>query len=104
MSDTQQMPEACPFCGATLWAYVNDMAVFSCGQEMGMRSEGCLQNEIANLTRDLTAARARIKRLEAAGDALIGVLRDTEDQDFCDWVDKARDAETAWTAAKEATP
>jgi hypothetical protein len=46
------------------------MAVFLCGTEMGMRSEGCLRNQIENLTRDLTAARERIKRLEEAGDGL----------------------------------
>jgi len=127
VSDTKPS-EACPFCGAKLWAMVSGLPVFECGNDnvAGTRGEGCFRGEIERLKAELEKAkearnriahetraplligietlRARIKRLEAAGDALIGVLRDTEDQDFCDWVDKARDAETAWTAAKEATP
>jgi len=89
MSDTKT--EKCQFCGAEMWAYVNDMAVFKCGQEMGMRSEGCLENEIANLNRDLTAARERIKRLEEAGDRAI--LKSY-----------LPDRLAVWTAAKEAKP
>jgi hypothetical protein len=102
MSDTKT--EKCQFCGSELWAYVNDMAVFKCGNEMGMRSKGCLENEIANLTRDLTAARERIKRLEKAGDALEHASVVSEAGEDPNGFEKLLIAQRAWTAAKEAKP
>jgi chromosome segregation ATPase len=44
------------------------MAVFLCGTEMGMRSEGCLRNQIENLTRDLTAAKNERNDIQQAMD------------------------------------
>ncbi|NBW12826.1 MAG: hypothetical protein EBR82_32860 [Caulobacteraceae bacterium] len=92
MSDTKT--KKCQFCGSELWAYVNDMAVFKCGQEMGMRSEGCLENEIANLTRDLTAANAEIARLKAGGCA-----RDQRTTQFCAEVLKLQEENATFRSA-----
>ena len=92
MSDTKT--EKCQFCGSELWAYVNDMAVFKCGQEMGMRSEGCLKNEIANLNRDLTVANAEIARLKAGGCA-----RDQRTTQFCAEVLKLEEENATFRSA-----
>jgi hypothetical protein len=67
MSDTQQMPEACPFCGAearTDWG-------FRCGSGPTVakpeRSIRCRDAERDRLTRDLTAAREQAKKAADEG-------------------------------------
>ena len=61
-------------------------------------------NIIGALTAKLERANERIRRLEEAGNALVNVLRHTEGQDYCDWIDNAHDAEQGWRDAKEAKP
>jgi hypothetical protein len=45
-----------------------------------------------------------LRRLENAGDALWDVLYDSEEQDYCDWIDNAHDAMHGWAKAKGAKP
>jgi len=50
-----------------------------------------------------TEALVRIKRLEEAGDALVKLLNDDEDNSsLMEWMEKANDVEARWVKAKEA--
>jgi len=92
MSDTQQIPEACPFCGCGM-TVMDDGAPMHQGRKWYETERVvCLERQLAHRNRDLTAARERITRLEEAGDAMAAYefLPD-------------RLAEN-WTAAKEAKP
>lgn len=62
-------------------------------------------NPGVNLERELALARARIARLEEAGDKMLSVwLMPKDSMSYSDWVCLSSDAKSGWYAAKEAKP
>lgn len=60
-------------------------------------------DEMYGLTTRLGEALARINRLEKAGDALFGLLNDSDPSvPLMEWMKKANEVEARWTQAKEA--
>ena len=84
----------CPFCGAA----ARTQRRFQCWtlSDITEQSETCMEREIENL-------KARIARLEEAGDSLKEEARPTM-FDTDETRKRCMDAIDAWTAAKEAKP
>jgi hypothetical protein len=103
----------CPYCNAAEdpnWRGEN-AAWFKCGTMIHRdrpsradQTNQCVEDEVAMLTDQRDQLLQKVQRLEEAGDVVVAVLRESEDQDFCDWIDKAYDAESKWIRAKETKP
>ena len=68
------------------------------GAKLGESQRKVIQREVPLLLE-------RIKRLEAAGDAMLNAWLMPEDSmEYCDWVALSADAKAMWYKAKEAKP
>ena len=65
------MTTTCPFCGADLFAEINDKPVYECGNDeyLGFRATECRDAEVARLTRERDEAREDAARMRVDWDA-----------------------------------